>query len=84
MTTMATTLFILNVIWSLLGIAIFIYSFKLIRDFKRKVKIDTLSAHFRYIESLTKMRDIFRSYGMNQEADNMDRDIKELIKKLNI
>lgn len=81
---MATTLFILNVIWSLLGIAIFIYSFKLIRVFKRKVKIDTLSAHFRYIESLTKMRDIFRSYGMNQEADNMDRDIKELIKKLNI
>jgi hypothetical protein len=40
--------------------------------------------HFRYIEHLTRMRDIFRSYGMNQAADNLDYDIKKLINDLKI
>ena len=40
--------------------------------------------HFRYIEHLTKMRDIFRSYGMNQAADNLDNDINKLINDLKI
>lgn len=81
---MTITLFILNVIWALLGIAIFIYSFIAIRDQRRKIKFAPLMLHIRYIEHLTKMRDIFRSYGMNQAADNLDNDIKKLINDLKI
>lgn len=76
--------FILNVIWVLLGIAIFIYSFIAIRDQRRKIKFESLMLHFRYIEHLTRMRDIFRSYGMNQAVDNLDNDIKKLINDLKI
>lgn len=81
---MITIQFILNVIWALLGIAIFIYSFIAIREQRRKTKFESLMLHFRYIEHLTKMRDIFRSYGMNQAADNLDNDIKKLINDLKI
>lgn len=80
---MITIQFILNVIWALLGIAIFIYSFA-IREQRRKTKFESLMLHFRYIEHLAKMRDIFRSYGMNQAADNLDNDIKKLINDLKI
>lgn len=76
--------FILNVIWALLGIAVLIYAFFAIRDQRRKTKFESLMLHFRYIEHLTRMRDIFRSYGMNQAADNLDNDIKKLINDLNI
>ena len=76
--------FILNVILALLGIAVLIYAFFAIRDQRRKTKFESLMLHFRYIEQLTKMRDIFRSYGMNQAADNLDNDIKKLINDLKI
>ena len=76
--------FILNVIWALLGIAVLIYASFAIRDQRRKTKIESLMLHFRYIEHLTRMRDIFRSYGMNQAADNLDNDIKKLINDLKI
>lgn len=76
--------FILKVIWALLGIAVLIYAFFAIRDQRRKTKFESLMLHFRYIEQLTKMRDIFRSYGMNQAADNLDNDIKKLINDLKI
>jgi len=76
--------FILNVIWALLGIAVLIYAFFAIRDQRRKTKFESLMLHFRYIEHLTRMRDIFRSYGMNQAADNLDNDIKKLINDLKI
>lgn len=76
--------FILNVIWALLGIAVLIYAFFAIRDQRRKTKFESLMLHFRYIEHLTRMRDIFRSYGMNQTADNLDNDIKKLINDLKI
>lgn len=81
---MITIQFILNVIWALLGIAVLIYAFFAIRDQRRKTKFDSLMLHFRYIEHLTRMRDIFRSYGMNQAADNLDNDIKKLINDLKI
>lgn len=81
---MITIQFILNVIWALLGIAVLIYAFFAIRDQRRKTKFESLMLHFRYIEHLTRMRDIFRSYGMNQAADNLDNDIKKLIKDLKI
>lgn len=76
--------FILNVIWALLGIAVLIYASFAIRDQRRKTKFESLMLHFRYIEHLTRMRDIFRSYGMNQAADNLDNDIKKLINDLKI
>lgn len=47
---MIITQFILNVIWALLGIAIFIYSFIAIREQRRKTKFESLMLHFRYIE----------------------------------
>ena len=50
----------------------------------KKTKFESLMLHFRYIEHLTRMRDIFRSYGMNQAADNLDNDIKKLINDLKI
>lgn len=81
---MITIQFILNVIWALLGIAVLIYAFFAIRDQRRKTKFESLMLHFRYIEHLTRMRDIFRSYGMNQAADNLDNDIKKLINDLKI
>lgn len=76
--------FILTVIWALLGIAVLIYAFFAIRDQRRKTKFESLMLHFSYIEHLTRMRDIFRSYGMNQAADNLDNDIKKLINDLKI
>ena len=81
---MITIQFILNVIWALLGIAVLIYAFFAIRDQRRKTKFESLMLHFRYIEHPTRMRDIFRSYGMNQAADNLDNDIKKLINDLKI
>lgn len=81
---MITIQFILNVIWALLGIAVLIYAFFAIRDQRRKTKFESPMLHFRYIEHLTRMRDIFRSYGMNQAADNLDNDIKKLINDLKI
>lgn len=81
---MITIQFILNVIWALLGIAVLIYAFFAIRVSRRKTKFESLMLHFRYIEHLTRMRDIFRSYGMNQAADNLDSDIKKLINDLKI
>lgn len=68
----------------MLGIAVLIYAFFAIRDQRRKTKFESLMLHFRYIEHLTRMRDIFRSYGMNQAADNLDNDIKKLINDLKI
>lgn len=81
---MITIQFILNVILALLGIAVLIYAFFAIREQRRKTKFESLMLHFRYIEHLTRMRDIFRSYGMNQAADNLDNDIKKLINDLKI
>lgn len=82
--TMTTTMFILNLIWTILGIAVFIYAFLAIREARRAKSFQSHLLHFQYIENLKNMRDLYRSYGMNEAADNLDHDIRKLINDLKI
>lgn len=81
---MQTTLFVFNVIWALLGTATFIFLILSIRISIKNKKMEYLTSHLRYIDYLRKTRDLYRSYGNHQAADNLDHDIRQLLKDLKL
>lgn len=79
---MTITLFILNVIWTFLGIIVFIYSIILMRAYQRNMNVKAKDNEVSHIISKKEIRDLHIGYKNFGAAKKLDEELKRCLEEI--